>query len=107
MFSAARLRSPALARQFSMSTARRSARPVSLLTPKELHDLVQQEDGAPVVLDASWHMPAAKRLPFQEYRKKRIEGAAFWDVSVVVSLSSSMTSCCIRDGPTTHRRNAY
>ncbi|TKA55576.1 hypothetical protein B0A53_02754 [Rhodotorula sp. CCFEE 5036] len=87
MFSAARLRSPALARQFSMSTARRSARPVSLLTPKELHDLVQQEDGAPVVLDASWHMPAAKRLPFQEYRKKRIEGAAFWDVDQIASTS--------------------
>ncbi|KWU43734.1 Rhodanese-like protein [Rhodotorula sp. JG-1b] len=70
-----------------MSTARRSARPVSLLTPKELHDLVQQEDGAPVVLDASWHMPAAKRLPFQEYRKKRIEGAAFWDVDQIASTS--------------------
>lgn len=102
MFSAAaRLRSPVLARQFSMSTARRSARPVSLLSPKELHDLVVQQDHgktAPpstVVLDASWHMPAAKRLPFQEYRKKRIEGAAFWDVSVSCPFNSSSMSSCV------------
>lgn len=82
MFSAVRLRSPALTRSFTMSTARSSARPVSLLTPKQVHDLVQSDDKSTVVIDASWHMPAAQRQPFQEYRKKRIEGATFWDVYV-------------------------
>lgn len=78
MFSAARLRTPALARSFSMSTARASYRPVSLLTPRQVHDLT--DDPATVLLDASWHMPNANRQPFQEYRKKRIQGAAFYDV---------------------------
>ncbi|GAA5987286.1 hypothetical protein JCM10908_001893 [Rhodotorula pacifica] len=91
MFSAVRLRSvsPTFVRSFSMSsTARSSSRPVSLLTPKEVHDLVQNpESPSTVVLDASWHMPAAKRLPFQEYRKKRIEGSAFWDVDQIASTS--------------------
>ncbi|GAA6058226.1 hypothetical protein NBRC10513_007923 [Rhodotorula toruloides] len=43
------------------------------------------EEGISCVLNASWHMPGSGRQPFQEYRKKRIEGAAFWDVDQIAS----------------------
>lgn len=68
----------------SRSISSTAARPVSLVTPAELHKLLssKNEEDHPCVLDASWHMPGSGRQPFQEYRKKRIEGAAFWDVCV-------------------------
>jgi thiosulfate/3-mercaptopyruvate sulfurtransferase len=68
----------------SRSVSSTAARPVSLVTPAELHKLLssKNEEDHPCVLDASWHMPGSGRQPFQEYRKKRIEGAAFWDVCV-------------------------
>ncbi|GAA6049395.1 hypothetical protein JCM3770_007324 [Rhodotorula araucariae] len=63
-----------------------SPAPVSLLTPAELATLLSA-DKPPVVLDASAHMPAAKRYPFAEYRHKRIAGAGFWDVDQIASPS--------------------
>ncbi|BGP25638.1 thiosulfate/3-mercaptopyruvate sulfurtransferase [Rhodotorula toruloides] len=73
----------------SRSASSTSARPVSLITPAELHKLLssKNEEELPCVLDASWHMPGSGRQPFQEYRKKRIEGAAFWDVDQIASKS--------------------
>ncbi|WP_114228528.1 MULTISPECIES: 3-mercaptopyruvate sulfurtransferase [Sphingomonas] len=40
------------------------------------------ELGAPdlVVLDASWHMPAANRAPREEYEARHIPGARFFDI---------------------------
>ncbi|BGP71427.1 hypothetical protein NBRC10513v2_004803 [Rhodotorula toruloides] len=73
----------------SRSVSSTASRPVSLITPAELHKLLssKNEEELPCVLDASWHMPGSGRQPFQEYRKKRIEGAAFWDVDQIASES--------------------
>ena len=43
------------------------------------------ELGAPdlVVLDASWHMPAANREPGAEYEARHVPGARFFDIDVL------------------------
>ncbi|GAA5999497.1 thiosulfate sulfurtransferase [Rhodotorula paludigena] len=67
-----------------------STKPVSLLTPKELSSLLSpssKQSKPPVVLDASWHMPASQRSAWAEYRHKRIHGAAFWDVDQIAGKS--------------------
>ncbi|BGP63422.1 hypothetical protein NBRC10512v2_004768 [Rhodotorula toruloides] len=63
----------------SRSVSSTASRPVSLITPAELHKLLSLKNAEelPCVLDASWHMPW----------KKRIEGAAFWDVDQIASKS--------------------
>ncbi|CDR39862.1 RHTO0S04e11056g1_1 [Rhodotorula toruloides] len=73
----------------SRAASTTASRPVSLITPAELHKLLSSKNAEelPCVLDASWHMPGSGRQPFQEYRKKRIEGAAFWDVDQIASKS--------------------
>ncbi|KNC74138.1 hypothetical protein SARC_13305 [Sphaeroforma arctica JP610] len=38
-------------------------------------------------IDASWHMPAAKRDPFHEFKTCRIPGAGFLDIDKVADLS--------------------
>lgn len=70
----------------SVSRRALSTKPVSLLAPAELRELLQSSS-PPVVLDASWHMPSAGRYAWSEYRHKRIEGAGFWDVCVPRSSS--------------------
>jgi len=51
-----------------MSSTSRLSTPVSLLTPSELHQLLSD--------------PKGKRNGFSEFRRKRIENAAFWDLYV-------------------------
>lgn len=73
--------SPLLSRRLLSTTAKPnpSPKPVSLLTPSDLAQLLASPE-PPVVLDASWHMPAAGRYPWAEFRHRRIEGSGFWDV---------------------------
>ncbi|GAA5846444.1 hypothetical protein JCM9279_001377 [Rhodotorula babjevae] len=70
----------------SVSRRALSTKPVSLLAPAELRELLQSSS-PPVVLDATWHMPNAGRYAWSEYRHKRIEGAGFWDVDQIASKS--------------------
>lgn len=48
--------------------------------------------GAPdiVILDASWHLPAAKRNAREEFLAKRIPGAQFFDIDGTADTSSSL-----------------
>lgn len=48
-------------------------------------DWLAGELGAPdlVILDASWHMPAANRDPRQEYETRHIPGARFFDIDAI------------------------
>ncbi|KAG0346002.1 hypothetical protein BG004_002653 [Podila humilis] len=47
--------------------------------------------GSPVVLDGSWHMPAAKRDPFNEFRKNgHIPGARYFDIESIKDKSSDL-----------------
>jgi len=43
-----------------------------------------------VVLDASWHMPAAARDPAAEFRAAHIQGALFFDIDAVADGSSGL-----------------
>ena len=43
-----------------------------------------------VVLDASWHMPAAARDPAAEFRDAHIAGALFFDIDAVADQSSGL-----------------
>ena len=47
-------------------------------------------DDAVVVLDASWHMPAAGRDPGAEYAKAHVPGAAFFDIDQVSDHAASL-----------------
>uniref|UniRef100_A0A0K3CNI7 BY PROTMAP: gi/342319415/gb/EGU11364.1/ Thiosulfate sulfurtransferase [Rhodotorula glutinis ATCC 204091] n=1 Tax=Rhodotorula toruloides TaxID=5286 RepID=A0A0K3CNI7_RHOTO len=90
------------ARYFGLTPAHlvhRIAPRLSLITPGELHKLLssKNEEGISCVLNASWHMPGSGRQPFQEYRKKRIEGAAFWDVTSII-LRSLFSTAVFRAG---------
>ncbi|GAA6032099.1 hypothetical protein NBRC10512_000406 [Rhodotorula toruloides] len=51
----------------SRSVSSTASRPVSLITPAELHKLLSLKNAEelPCVLDASWHMPWSGRQPFQ------------------------------------------
>jgi thiosulfate/3-mercaptopyruvate sulfurtransferase len=42
------------------------------------------------VLDASWHLPTAKRDPAAEYLQKRIPGALRWDVDEIADKSTGL-----------------
>ena len=50
----------------------------SLVSAAWLQKALQENDNL-IVLDASWHMPAAKRDGEQEWRSKRIPNAQFFD----------------------------
>ncbi|CEQ42813.1 SPOSA6832_04677, partial [Sporobolomyces salmonicolor] len=76
---------PSLVRSMASSAALR--KPVSLLTPGELSELLKKGQDDVRVVDASWTMPGVERYPFKEYRGKRIPGAAFWDVDQIASKS--------------------
>jgi len=80
-----------------MSSTSRLSTPVSLLTPSELHQLLSDPKGkgkGVVVVDGSWHMPNLdpKRNGFSEFRRKRIENAAFWDLYAHLDTLSSLLS---------------
>lgn len=42
------------------------------------------------LLDASWHLPAAGRDPYAEYRARRIPGARFFDIEAITDQSSPL-----------------
>ena len=54
---------------------------VNLISPKDLAKLLKEDTAGKIkVADASWHMPAAKRSGFEEFKYKgRIMGSVFWD----------------------------
>ncbi|GAA6062599.1 hypothetical protein JCM10212_004894 [Sporobolomyces blumeae] len=84
--------SPRVSRERLMSSSARLSRsPVSLVTPSQLSDLLERDrqEGKVVPLDASWFMPnlEPKRYGYEEFRTKRIKGAAFWDVDQIASTS--------------------
>lgn len=43
-----------------------------------------------VILDASWHMPAAARNPFAEYSEQHIPGAHFFDIDGISDKQASL-----------------
>ncbi|KJA25948.1 hypothetical protein HYPSUDRAFT_36792 [Hypholoma sublateritium FD-334 SS-4] len=62
-----------------------SAAPL-LLSPEQVHDLVDKPDSAPVSLvDSSWFMPNSPRNAKQEFLAKRIPGSQFLDLDEVAS----------------------
>ncbi|HEX7758293.1 MAG TPA: 3-mercaptopyruvate sulfurtransferase [Caulobacteraceae bacterium] len=48
------------------------------------------DDPKVVILDASWHMPAAGRNPAQEYADMHIPGAVFFDIDAISDHSSDL-----------------
>ncbi|GAA5930215.1 thiosulfate sulfurtransferase [Sporobolomyces koalae] len=69
-----------------------SSRAVGLVSPKELHSWLSDPSGKGkdvVVLDGSWFMPNLDppRSGFKEFRTKRIENSAFWDLDLIASKS--------------------
>lgn len=58
----------------------------ALISPQALYDL----RGKAVVIDASWHMPAAKRDARAEYEAGHLPGAAFFDLDAVSDHSSGL-----------------
>jgi len=49
------------------------------------------------VVDASWHMPAAKRDAQSEYAKGHIPGAVFFDIDKHSAPSDLLRSTCLVD----------
>ncbi|KAF9208211.1 hypothetical protein BGZ59_010744 [Podila verticillata] len=59
----------------------------TLLTVAELKSKL----GGPVVVDGSWHMPAAKRDPIKEFREDgHIPGARYFDIESIKDKSSTL-----------------
>ncbi|KAG0096876.1 hypothetical protein BGZ93_003825 [Podila epicladia] len=59
----------------------------TLLTVTELKSKL----GGPVVVDGSWHMPAAKRDPIKEFRDEgHIPGARYFDIESIKDKTSSL-----------------
>lgn len=77
------------AAQTASAKASALAVPPLLLTPKELHARLQQVKSPAeriVLLDGSWHMPAAERSPRDEYTQgPRLPRAQFWDVDAIAA----------------------
>lgn len=62
-----------------------SAAPL-LLSPEQIHDLIDKPDSPPVSLvDSSWFMPNSPRNAKQEFLTKRIPGSQFLDLDEVAS----------------------
>lgn len=75
------LRSPVLPYFKRMSSSPGTTAPLILSTAE-----FQRLETKPVLLDASWHMPASPRKPRDEFRKKRIQGASgYLDLDEVAS----------------------
>ncbi|KAG0234025.1 rhodanese family protein [Mortierella sp. GBAus27b] len=53
-------------------------------------DQLKSQLGRPVVVDGSWHMPAAKRNPLQEFKDAHIPGARYFDIEDIKDKSSSL-----------------
>lgn len=46
----------------------------TLLSVSEL----KKQLGGPVILDGSWHMPAEKRNPIQEFKNEHLPGGSYF-----------------------------
>lgn len=46
----------------------------TLLSVSEL----KEQLGGPVILDGSWHMPAEKRDPIQEFKNEHLPGGSYF-----------------------------
>ncbi|KAF9082311.1 hypothetical protein BGX29_003948 [Mortierella sp. GBA35] len=57
----------------------------TLLSVSEL----KKQLGGPVVLDGSWHMPAEKRDPIQEFKNEHLPGARYFDIESIKDKTSS------------------
>ncbi|GAB5502940.1 3-mercaptopyruvate sulfurtransferase [Pyruvatibacter sp.] len=62
--------------------------PRTLVSVEWVHDRIS--DPKLVLLDASWHMPAAERDPHAEYRNGHILGARFFDIDAISDTSSPL-----------------
>ncbi|KAF9570154.1 hypothetical protein EC968_002133 [Mortierella alpina] len=52
---------------------------------------LQSKLGGPVVVDGSWHMPAANRDPYKEFKENgHIPGARYFDIESIKDKSSSL-----------------
>ena len=52
----------------------------TLISVKQLTETLLKSPRNVRLLDSSWHMPAAKRDPYQEYLKRHIPGSLFFDI---------------------------
>ncbi|SFZ83223.1 thiosulfate/3-mercaptopyruvate sulfurtransferase [Devosia enhydra] len=50
-----------------------------------------------VVVDASWHLPTARRDPSAEYRANHIPGAVFFDLDAIADSSTGLPHMLLRD----------
>lgn len=57
-----------------------------LLSPAQVHDLIESSQHGVSLLDASWFMPDSPRKPYEEFLAGRIPGAQFLDLDQVASL---------------------
>ena len=57
-----------------------------LLSPTQVHDLIESSQHGLSLLDASWFMPNSPRKPYEEFLAGRIPGAQFLDLDQVASL---------------------
>lgn len=65
----------------------------SLVSVHWLHDAIKHKDSKVLIMDASWHMPAAQRNGESEWLFERIPGANFFDFD---------TRICDRESPLPH-----
>lgn len=71
-----------------MTTAPNTDDPRTLVSVDWVRDHIS--DPHLVLLDASWHMPAAERHPHFEYGKGHIPGARFFDIDAISDTSSPL-----------------
>lgn len=71
-----------------MTAAPNTDDPRTLVSVQWVHDHIS--DRNLVLLDASWHMPAAERDPYAEYVDGHIPGARFFDIDAISDTSSPL-----------------
>ncbi|KAF9121253.1 hypothetical protein BGW39_010669 [Mortierella sp. 14UC] len=86
-------------RILASTSARILSRPSSLLRTQSTRAMtvptllsvaeLKKQLGGPIVLDGSWHMPAEKRDPIQEFKNEHLPGARYFDIESIKDKTSS------------------